>query len=75
MSDLNELHPVGSFCRIVTMDVVDDTAMGQKVLRMLVFGVRRIQSTGPVEDASFLTAEVVDLNDDEYDEKDIRVQA
>jgi len=74
-SDLDELHNIGCFCRIVTMDTVDDPATGQNVLRMLVFGVRRIQSTGAVEDANFLTAEVVNLYDDDYDAKDIRVQA
>ncbi len=42
---------------------------------MLAFGIRRIAASGTVEDASLLTAEVDNLMDDEYESKDVRIQA
>jgi len=74
-SELSEVHPVGSFCRILSMDSAEDYVNGTPVLRMLVFGIRRIEATGSVEDASLLTAEVENLKDEEYESKDVRMQA
>jgi hypothetical protein len=42
---------------------------------MLAFGIRRIEASGTVEDASLLTAEVDNLKDLDYKTKDVRIQA
>eukprot|EP00037_Helgoeca_nana_P011107 m.99387 g.99387 ORF g.99387 m.99387 type:complete len:1079 (+) comp20619_c0_seq1:40-3276(+) len=73
--EMSEVHPIGSFCRILSMDSAEDFSNGKPVLRMLAFGIRRIEASGTVEDASLLTAEVDNLKDLDYETKDVRIQA
>lgn len=43
---------------------------------MLAFGIRRIEASGPAqEDGPLLVAEVSNLKDEEYEHKDVRIQA
>lgn len=76
MTDISAVHPIGSFCRILSIDETDDMSSGKPVLRLLAFGIRRIEATAAVDDDNnFLTAEVENLEDLEYESTDIRIQA